>query len=345
MTDISSIPITVSGYRFDRVAGLGIEVPVPGFDVTYEPAAIGDMNTHVLVGPRTREVSEIGMLPYLLAVANDDFGDYVLIPVFPLRLFRHKSIFVRVGAGIERPEDLRGRRVGTSGYSSTSLTWIRGMLQHQYGVAPSDLHWVLSDEDSAIELAGERSANEMVLPDGIDASTGTPGKSESDLLVDGEVDVLFHAAEPEAYVRGDSRVARLFADSRAAEQGYFQATGIFPIMHAVAVRCDVVADHPDLPVALTQSYAVAKHRALQRLRAQGWAMISLPWLAQEEEATRRLMGEDFWPYGIETNRTTLDTLLQYAAEQGLTTRRLTIEELFHPSTLDWVDHTPGPPRQ
>lgn len=151
--------------------------------------------------------------------------------------------------------------------------------------------------------------------------------------------MLFHAVEPEAYVRGDPRVARLFADSRSAEQRYFRSTGIFPIMHAVAVRADVVAEHPDLSVALTRAYADAKHRALRRLRTQGWAMIALPWLAQEEEATRRLMGDDFGPYGIESNRATLNALFDYAAEQRLTARRLTLDDPFHPATFDWTDQT------
>jgi 4,5-dihydroxyphthalate decarboxylase len=332
-SDDRRLAMTVAGYPFDRVQGLGGKVPIEGCDVQFEKASIGDMNRHVFSGPRTREVTEIGMSPYLLAYTNDDFRAYTLIPVFPLRLFRHKSIFVRTDKGIERAEDLRGRRVGTSGYSTTSLTWIRGMLEHEYGIKPDEIHWVLSDEDSSADLAGTRSEQEQMLPDGLDIVYGTAGRSESDLLVDGEVDALFHAVEPKAYVEGNPLVGRLFTDSRAAERAYFAKTGIFPIMHAVAIRTDVAESNPWLPEAVFRAYSVAKQQALQRLRAMGWAMISLPWLAQEVEATRELMGEDYWPYGIEDNRDTLTALLQYSHEQGLTERVPSPEELFHPSTL------------
>ena len=336
-SDEGRLAITVAGYPFDRVEGLGGKVPIEGCDVRFEIASIGDMNSHVFSGPRTREVTEIGLSPYLLAYANDNFRAYTLIPVFPLRLFRHKSIFVRTDSGIERPEDLRGKRVGTSGYSTTSLTWIRGMLEHEYGVTPEEIRWILSDEDSSADLAGSRSEQEQLLPDGLDIVNGTAGKSESDLLVDGEVDALFHAAVPKAFVEGDPLIRRLFTDSREVEGAYFARTGIFPIMHAVAIRADVAESNPWLPEAVFRAYATAKEQALQRLGTTGWAMISLPWLSQDVEATRELMGENYWPYGIESNRDTLTALLQYSYEQGLTERVLSPEELFHASTLELTE--------
>ena len=329
MAGDSAMVISVAGYPFDRVQGLAIE----GCDVQFENSAIGDMNTHVFEGPRTREVTEIGLLPYLIAYANKGFRDYVLIPVFPLRTFRHKSIFIRTDRGIERPEDLRGRRVGTPGYSSTSLVWIRGLLQHQYGVSPEEIEWVLSSGDSSAGVAGVISAGEQVIPEGVQVTYGTAGKDESELLVDGEVDALFHGVEPRAFVEGNPLVGRLFTDSRETERQYFADTGIFPVAHSVAVRADVIADAPWLPEAVFQGYVTAKERALGRLRAMGWAMISLPWLGQEEEATRQLMGDDYWPYGVEQNRTTLEVLLQYSFEQGLLERELTVDEIFHPSAV------------
>ncbi|MGI9586410.1 MAG: ABC transporter substrate-binding protein, partial [Acidimicrobiia bacterium] len=161
--------------------------------------------------------------------------------------------------------------------------------------------------------------------------------SESDLLVDDEVDALFHAAEPEAFVAGNPLVARLFTDSRGAERAYYAKTGVFPIMHAVAIRSDIAEANPWLPEAVFRAYTAAKQQALHRLRTMGWAMISLPWLAQEEEATRDLMGDNFWSYGLEANRGTLDSLLEYSHEQGLMDRIPSPEELFHPSTLDLTE--------
>jgi len=263
--------IKIAGYPFDRVKGLiDGRVAVEGCEAQFEVARIGEMNTHIFSGPRTRDVTEIGLLPFILAVANEGFNDYALIPVFPLRLFRHKSIFIRTDRGIAKPKDLRGRKIATPGYSSTSLTWIRGILQHEYGVMPEEIQWIVSSQDSSAKVSGGASTLENILPEGVSISTGPKGKDESDLLVDGDVDALFHAAEPRAYQEGHPKVARLFADSRDAEHSYFRKTGIFPIMHAVAVRKDVIQAHPWLPKALFDAYSKAKQLAYDDIRQNAW---------------------------------------------------------------------------
>ena len=331
-----TLSIQLAGYDYDRVAALiDGRVQIDGCQTEFEAARIGDMNTHVFSGPKTREVTEIGLLPFMLAFANDGFRDYSLIPIFPLRAFRHKSIFIRTDRGINTPADLRGRRVATPGYSSTSLTWIRGILQHEYGVRPEEINWVVSRRDSSAAASGGASKYEGIVPRGISITSGPEGKDESEMLVDGDVDALFHAAEPAAFQQGDPKVARLFADSRQTERAYFAKTGIFPIMHAVAVRGDVIREHPWLPQALCGGYSRAKQLAYDDIRRSAWYKTSLPWIAQEAEDTRKLMGENYWPYGIKPNRTALEALFQYAFEQGLTSRELKIEEIFHASTLEF----------
>ncbi|UCG34064.1 MAG: hypothetical protein JSU68_05395, partial [Phycisphaerales bacterium] len=176
-----------------------------------------------------------------------------------------------------------------------------------------------------------------MVPKGLSVTHGPGEKDESDLLESGDVDALFHAAEPRAYVQGHPHVARLFSDYRKAERAFFAKTGIFPIMHAVAIRNNVVEANPWLPRAVFSAYAGAKKVMYDALKKLGWAMISLPWVGQEIEETRELMGENFWPYGIEPNRNALEALFQYSHEQGLANRELTVEELFHLSTLDLVD--------
>ena len=275
----------------------------------------------------------------MLAYANEGFRKYSLLPIFPIRAFRHKSIFIRTDRGITKPEDLKGRKIGTPGFSSTSLTWIRGILQHEYGVKPTDIEWVVSSKDSSADAAGKVSKQESVVPEGLSVSTGSPGKDESQLLVEGEVDALFHAAEPQAFVEGNPLVARLFPDSRRTEQAYYEKTGIFPIMHAVAIRNDVAKKHPELPLALCKAYSEAKRQALAKLVKMGWADVSVPWIAQDIEETRKLIGENFWPYGIDKNRKTLEALFQYSHEQGLAKKQLSIEELFHPTTLEFSEDT------
>ncbi len=329
-----TLQIRIAGYELDRVAALvDGRVQVKGCESKFEIAKIGDMNTDVFSGAQSREVTEIGLSPFMLAYANEGFRDYTLIPVFPVRLFRHKSIFIRTDSGIRKPEDLRGRRVATPGYSSTSLTWIRGIVQHEYGVHPNEIDWVISAKDSSAAEAGKVSKQESLLPEGLSISQGAAGKDESDLLVDGDVDALFHAGEPRAFAAGDPRIQRLFQDSRKAEQDYFAKTGIFPIMHAVAIRKSAVEAHPWLPEAVFHAYSQAKKMNSVRMNKLGWIENSLPWYAQELEDTRRRMGANFWPYGIEPNRKALNTLFQYSHEQGLAKKRLTIEELFHPTTI------------
>ena len=332
------LPITVAGYQFDRFAALiDGRVEIEGCDTSYETQGIGDMNTHVFSGPGTREVTEIGLHPFMLAYANQNFRDYVLLPIFPLRLFRHKSVFIRTDSGIEKPEDLRGRTVATPGYSSTSLTWIRGIFQDEYGVAPDDIKWVVAAKDSSAKDAGKASKQENVFPEGISITVGPDGQDESDLLVSGAVDALFHAAEPRGFIEGHSRIARLFPDSRSVEREYYARTGIFPIMHAIAIRRTATAEHPWLAKAVFEAFSKAKQASYDYMARLGWIDDMLPWYGQELAETRTLMGENFYSYGIATNRKALEALFRYSHQQGLAGRELTIEELFLPSSLEFAE--------
>jgi len=334
----TKLSLQMAGYKLDRVDALiDGKVGIEGCELQFEVASIGEMNTHIFSGNGTRDISEVGLHPYMLAHANEGFRDYSLLPVFPLRLFRHKSIFINTDSGITKPEDLRGRKVATPGFSSTSLTWLRGIMQQEYGVSPEDIHWLISSKDSSADVSGGASKQESVIPKGLMVSIGPAGKDESDLLVDGDVDALFHAAEPRAYVDGHPKIVRLFSDYRTVERDYYKKTGVFPIMHAVAMRKDLVDKNPWLPQAVFTGYSQAKQMMYDQLNKLGWVTNSLPWLVKELEETNALMGDNFWPYGIDVNRKALETLFQYSYEQGLAKQRLQIEDLFHPSTLDFKE--------
>jgi 4,5-dihydroxyphthalate decarboxylase len=338
-TKPGNLSLKVSGYKLDRTEALiDGRVKIEGCDMKFEPSGIGDINTNVFSGPQTLDVTEIGLHPFMLAYANDSFRDYSLLPIFPLRLFRHKSIFIRTDRGIKGPEDLRGKKVATPGFSSTSLTWLRGIVTHEYGVKPKEIQWVISSKDSSAKAAGKVSKQESIVPKGLSVRKGPEGKDESDLLESGEVDALFHAAEPRAYVKGHPKVARLFPDFRKTERAYFEKTDIFPIMHAVAIRNALIDQHPWLPKAVFTAYSQAKELMYDHLKKMAWVTNSLPWIAQEIEETRALMGENFWPYGIAPNRKALEALFQYSYEQGLSSKKLSIEELFHPSSLGFVNN-------
>ena len=329
------LPLKLAGYSFDRLEALMAgKVEIEGCNTQFTLGKIGDMNADTFGGAQTADVTEIGMHPFMLAYANDNFRDYTLLPVFPLRTFRHKSVFVRKDSGITKPEDLRGKVIGSPSYSSTALTWLRGIFEDEYGISPKDVKWVMAAKDSSAGTAGQVSKQEAVVPDGISMEWGTPGKDESELLLSGEIDAIFHAIEPQAYVDGHPNIGRLFVDPKAAEREYYKKTGIFPIMHAVAIRKSLLEENPWLGEAVFNAYSKSKHMAYQKMFSLGWAMNSLPWFGQELEETRALMGDDFYSYGIENNRKALETLFRYSYEQGLASQELTIEELFAPSSLE-----------
>lgn len=335
----NKLQLRLAGYDYDRVAGLmNGSVEIEGCDVSFEVDKIGRLNTNALGGPMTREVTEVGLVPYVISYANEGLRNHTLIPVYPLKTFRHKSIYIRPDRGIERPEDLRGKKIATPGYSSSSLTWIRGLLEDEYGVSPADIDWVIVKEDSAGEDTGGASKFETQLPPGLNFSEGPAGLDESDLLLSGEVDGLFHAAEPRAFIEGDPNCVRLFSDSRGAEQAYYEKTGIYPMMHVVAIRRELVEEHSWLPKAVFQGYSEAKKQVYEFQRKQAWYKTTVPWISQELEETRSIMGTNFYSYGFtENTRKTVDTLLGYCYGQGLSNTRLKIEDLFHSSTLNMVE--------
>jgi 4,5-dihydroxyphthalate decarboxylase len=331
-------PLKMTGYDYPRIAALASgKAKIADGEVQFTPGKIGTMNTQVFHGPQTYDISEIGLHPFILAYANDEFRDYTLLPIFPLKVFRHKSIFIRTDRGINKPEDLRGKTVATPGFSSTSLTWIRGILQEEYGISPNDVEWVLSGKDSGKNLSGLVSGYENLVPDGLNIKTGSPDKDESDLLESGEVDALFHALQPRAFIEGDPAIGRLFPDSRATEQAYFKKTGIFPIMHAVAIRKSLLEEHPWLAQATFDAYSKAKQMTYKKMLEMGWAFDALPWYGQELEATREIMGNNFYSYGLKPNRKSVEALCRYSFEQGMSRRQLAIEELFAPEGLDLAE--------
>ena len=326
--------LNMGGYDYPRVKAIfEKKVSIKGCSFDIEKAGVGDMNTNAFNGPQSFDVTEIGIVPFILAYANQNFRDYTLLPIFPLRMFRHKSVFIHADSAIKKPGDLKGKKVGTPGYSSSSLTWIRGMFQDEYGVSPNDIEWVIANKDSSADIAGKVSKQEQFIPDGISLTYGTAGKDESELLLSGEVDALFHAVQPKAFIQGDPNIIRLFKDSRKVEQEYFTKTDIFPIMHAVAVKKDLIEKNPWLAKSIFDAYSESKTMNYNFMTKLGWAYDTLPWYGQEHEETKKLMGNNFWPYGINANRKALETICRYCYEQGLIGQKISPEDLFLASSF------------
>ncbi len=322
MTD--RLALTIACEAYDRVAALASgQVEVEGCRATVIPLHAEELFLRT-TSRHEFDVSEMSFSSYILATSRGGFP-YVAIPVFPSRVFRHSAIYLNTGSGIAQPADLRGKTVGVPEYQMTAAVWARGLLSDVYGVRSQDIRW----RTGGLEHPGRVEKIPLALPAGFDVQPIGADQRLSDLLVSGGLDAVITARVPSCFGRSPV-VARLFPDYRTAERDYFRQTGLFPIMHVVVVRRSLVERHPWLATSLFKAFSQAKAASIGRLGEIGALAVTLPWLVAEYEETVREMGADYWPYGVERNRPALSAVLRYAEEQGLTNRRVGVEELFAP---------------
>ena len=324
---MTALPLTLACWDYDRTRALQDgRVRVEGVDLTYLPLMMPESFFRML---RFGEfgASEMSLSWYTRTVFSDP-RPFVAIPVFPSRMFRHSCVYVNADSGIERPEDLVGRRVGCPEYQMTAAVWLKGILADRHSVPVNSVTYFTG----GLEQPG-RAETPMQLPPDIDVRPIDPASTLSELLEKGDIDALYTAHMPSPFARGSARVRRLWADPAAAERDYFRDTGIFPIMHVVVVRRDVYEQNPWVAMSLAKAFEASKDMAYRELYETTALKHMLPWLTAEAERTRDTMGDDFWPYGLEPNRDALSTFLRYSHEQGLSPRLLAPEELFAPETL------------
>jgi 4,5-dihydroxyphthalate decarboxylase len=273
------------------------------------------------------DICELSLSSFTLKTSQGG-GPYVGVPAFVSRAFRHTSIYVRTDR-INKPADLKDKKVGVPEYQLTANVWARAILQDDYGVKPSDIHWIrggIEDADRPEKIA-------VTLPKDVRLENGPVGKSISRLLADGEIDG-FIAPRPPSLPKNTPNVGWLFPDPVAAAKDYFKRTGIFPIMHIVGVRRTLAEQHPWLPGAVFKAFNEAKDKALRLLADTSATKVTLPFVEERLDEARELMGENFWSYGLEPNRKTLEVFLRHHHAQGLSSRLVKPEELFHPGTLE-----------
>ncbi len=273
------------------------------------------------------DICELSLSSFTLKTAQGG-GPYVGVPAFVSRAFRHTSIYVRTDR-IKKPEDLKGKKVGVPEYQLTANVWARAILEDDYGVKASDIHWIrggIEDADRPEKIA-------VNLPKPLRLENGPPGKSISRLLAEGEIDG-FIAPRPPSLPKDTPNVGWLFPDPVTAAKDYFKRTGIFPIMHLVGVRRTLAEQHPWLPGAVFKSFSHAKDKALELLGDTSATKVTLPFVEERLAEARQLMGDDFWAYGLGANRKTLEVFLRHHHSQGLSSRLVKPEELFHPGTLE-----------
>jgi 4,5-dihydroxyphthalate decarboxylase len=256
----------------------------------------------------------------VVSILSQPSPDIVALPVFPSRVFRHSAIYVGNGS-VKKPKDLEGKRVGIPEWAQTAGIYVRGLLQHEYGVDLRRIEWV----QAGVREPGREEKVDLKLPAGV-RITPQPGKTLAGMLAAGELDAVISARDPGG--------ARLFPNYPEVEEAYFRRNRIYPIMHVVVLRREAYERDRWIAMNLFKAFEEAKRVSQARLTEIGISHIPLPWLPEHARRWREVAGEDFWPYGIEQNRPTLEAFLQYAHEQGVAARRLGIEELFAPETLE-----------
>lgn len=321
---MKKIALTAALADYDHVRDLALgRVQVDGIDLTCLTLPIEEIFFRFIVY-REWEVSEISLAKYVALMAQGD-ESYWALPVFPSRVFRHSSIYVLRDGPIASVTDLAGRRVGIPEWAQTAAVYSRGFLQHQYGIDLASIEWV----QAGVNQPGRIEKVDVDLPRGVKL-TRISDKSLNQMLLSGEIDAALAARPPDAFIDGDARVRRLFTNYRQVEQEYYRSTGIFPIMHAVAVRRDVLHSHPWVPRNLFKAFDEARRRSIARVLEGTASLIPIPWGNAYAEEGMQLLGKDYFPYGIEENRATLAAFLRYAHEQGVCRRLLDVDELFPP---------------
>jgi 4,5-dihydroxyphthalate decarboxylase len=318
---MAQVTMTLACQDYDHTrALLDGNVSIEGVDIKFVSVSPPSQIFLRMLHKEEFDASEMSLSNYMIALGQGD-RRFVGIPVFPARVFRHSYIWINARAGIEKPQDLIGKRVGIADYSMTALLFVRGMLKHQYGVLPETIRWYRSrSEHLSIEV-----------PPGVRIESIGKDQTLDNLLEAGELDAVAVTSAPRAFRQGSPLVKRLFPNSREVEAEYYKQTKIFPIMHMVVIKRAFYEEHPEIAAALSQAFQKAKQRSYERFKE---GLYPLPWLNLDFEFARQVMGHDIYAYGVKQNLPTLEAATLYSYEQGLTGRKIEVKDLFASETLN-----------
>ena len=275
------------------------------------------------------DVCELSLSSYTVGAANNT-NKYIAIPAFLSRSFRHSSIYIRKGCGIEKPEDLRGKRIGVAEYQLTANVWARAILEDEYAVKPSEIFWIRG----GVETPSRPEKIKLQLPSDILIEPAPAGKTLDEMLVNGEIHGFVGPRNPPSFDSKNPNIVRLFPDLVGTASDYYRRTGIFPIMHLLGLRKTLADEHPWLPAALFKAFNASKNLAIQSLLDTAAPHATIPFLSEHIESAQELMGVDYWSYGLSGNQHILKYFLEHHHRQGLSSRLLEVEELFHPGALE-----------
>jgi 4,5-dihydroxyphthalate decarboxylase len=311
--------LTIACGRYDRTQALiDARVKPEGVDeLTYLALRPGETFWRML-NHEEFDASEMSLSSYTILRSEGD-SRFIAIPVFPSRVFRQNALYVRADSPLRGPADLKGKRIGVGDYQMTAAVWTRGFLQHEYGVMPKDVTWVIGRPIRAIEP-----------PPGIRLQPLAAGTALEEMLERGELDALMTVMIPKTL---GGTLRRLVPDFRQVELAYYRKTRIFPIMHTFVLRRAVYEANPWLAVSLYRAFVRSRDMALRHMYDTDALTVSLPWVIDEIERAREIP----WDYSIEGSRPTLEALVQYLDEQRLTRRRMDVAELFAPNISSHLD--------
>ena len=316
---MTKLKLTVACGNYDRTRALIDGTVLPeGIDLNYLALKPGETFWRML-NNESFDASEMSLSTYTILRSEDD-RRFVALPIFTSRVFRQSSIYVHSAGGIEKPQDLRGKRIGVGDYQMTAAVWVRGLLKDEYQVSANELCWIVGTPVRAT----------IKLPPEVSIERISPGRCLEDMLEAGEIDALITVVIPPSFRAKNPRIKRLFPNFRELEIDYYQRTRIFPIMHTFVLKTELFQKEPWVAISLYKAFVQAKEINYRYLYDTDALVISLPWIIDEIETSRRIFSEQIWDYSIEGSRPTLEALLRYLDEQGLTRRRMTVEELFVP---------------
>ena len=325
---MSRLQLSLACWDYDRTRALADgSVRAEGIDLIYNSLFVEETFFRML---RNREfdIAEMSMSSYCVSLMRDD-PPFIAIPVFPSRFFRHSCIFVSAKSGIREPKDLAGRTIGVPEYQMTAPVWIRGILQDEYGVDPAACEYRTGGE----EEPGRDEKLALDLPPKFKVKPIGPQQTLARMIAEGQLDAMHTARAPSTFATRPEAVKRLFENFVEVEKAYYRKTRVFPIMHTVVIRRELYRANRWIAQSLHKAFAQAQRKTYDHLGTSMALVTMLPWQSAHVEEARALLGEDWWPYGLEPNRHVLETFLRYHHEQGLSKHRLKVEELFAPETL------------
>ena len=325
---MAKLPLTIAVSDYDHVRDFASGVvTAEGIEANFLTLSIEEIFQR-FIGFREWHVSELSYGKYVSLKSQGD-DSLVAIPVFPSRVFRLSSLYVRSDGSVSEVEDLAGRRVGVPEWAQTAAIYTRGYLVHQVGIPLADIEWI----QAGVNHPGRKERVRLNLPEGV-SLTSVADRSLQDMLLTGDIDAIMTAHPPQRFEDGGDEIVQLVGNYQEAEEAYFKDTGIFPIMHAIVVRRDVVEENPWVLKNLFTAFEEAKKRSVDRAFELTASRFPIPWSTHYAARSADMFEGDYWPYGAEANRKTLDPFLQYAYEQGVCHRQLGIEDLYPESVLN-----------